>query len=278
MSSAAVPFRRFPVAGFALGLAFSCLCAPRPVAGQDPPALPGFGLSLQSGGAAFSAFRNQIVRARRPSTAEERIFEQALAAETTVALSLTMHYWRPRWGLRLGSTYAPSSFVQRREERDRAFLMGDTEEESEPQFADLSVWLLDASFLLQLPSRFGRFHPYGILGGGAVIYRARERRGSPLPVGAREALADGALIHPALVVGVGGLIPLRSGLLSLSFELVDHITGTPFDAAEASRLEQEDLIVEVDPPGLEDPTGLRLVNHVRFLAGVSFALRAGDGQ
>lgn len=231
-------------------------------------------LSLLSGGAAFSAFRAQPVRAVLLDGGEERSFERLIAPETSTSLSIALSWWpAPGWGLRVAASWAPSSIGIRMEERDRAFLERGGEVGESGRFADLSVWSGEAALLLRLPTIASQVEPSLILGGGTVVYHVDREYGEPVPVGVqREMRERDRTGQPALVVGGSIRVPLAPGALGLTFELLDHVTLSPFDEREHAMVEREGLVLELD--SRDGPDGRRrVINHLRFAAGVSFPLR-----
>ena len=244
-----------------------------PPAAPAGPARSGVELGLVSGGAAFSAFRSQLVTARLldGQTDGERSFERLIAPESSTAAALLATWWpSARWGVRVGAAYAASAFTIRLEERDRLFLerAGGTGETA--RYADLAIWLAEASLLVSLPSPVRRVEPYLVVGGGVVVYDPDESYGEPLPVGVREVMVEQSrAVQPAFVVGTGARFPLERGL-ALTFELVDHVTLSPFDQLEPATLERDGLRLELD--GEDEAPGTRMVNHLRFAAGVSISL------
>ena len=244
-----------------------------PPAAPAAPARSGLELGLVSGGAAFSAFRSQLVTARLldGQAAGERSFERLIAPESSTAAALLATWWlSPRWGLRVGAAYAASALTIRLEERDRLFLerAGGTGEAA--RYADLGVWLGEASVLVSLPSPVRRVEPYLVVGGGVVLYDPDESYGEPLPVGVREVMVErGRTVQPAFVLGTGARFPLERSL-ALTFELVDHVTLSPFDRLEPAIVERDGLRMELD--GGDEKPGTRMVNHLRFAAGVSISL------
>lgn len=244
-----------------------------PPAAPAGPARSGLELGLVSGGAAFSAFRSQLVTARLldGQADGERSFERLIAPESSTAAALLATWWlSPRWGVRVGAAYAASAFTIRLEERDRLFLErgGGTGEAT--RYADLAIWLGEASLLVSLPAPVRRVEPYLVLGGGVVVYDPDESYGEPFPVGVREVMGEQSrTAQAAFVVGTGARFPLERGL-ALTFELVDHVTLSPFDRLEPAIVERDGLRLELDSQ--DEAPGTRMVNHLRFAAGVSISL------
>lgn len=246
-----------------------------PTAAPTPPSpRPRVELGLVSGGAAFSALRSQLVTARilEGEHTGERSFERLIAPESSTAAALLATWWlSPRWGVRVAAAYAASALSIRLEERDRRFLEREGAGD-ESSYADLAVWLAEASLLVAVRPPVRRVQPYLVLGGGVVLYDPDESYGEPMPVGIREVMAEQSRkAQPALVVGAGARIPLEPGPLALTFELTDHVTLSPFDRTEPAIVERDGLRLELDAPS-EDPPGTRVVNHIRFAAGVSIPL------
>lgn len=245
---------------------------------QDPAeeieGRPALELALVSGGAAFSAFRGQRVQARLLDGGGERTFDRLIAPETSTVLSIHASWWpSARWGLRLAGSWAPSSMGIRLEERDRRFLERGGMLGESGRFADLSVWTGDVALLVGLPTLGSRLEPHLVLGGGVVVYDVDRKYGEPIPLGVRGSLESRQrAAQPAVVVGGGLRVPLRPGALALTFELLDHITLSPFDDREHAIVEREGIRMELDPHGAPHDTR-RVINHLRFGAGIAITLR-----
>ncbi|HUH13528.1 MAG TPA: hypothetical protein VMK65_10475, partial [Longimicrobiales bacterium] len=186
--------------------------APAP---SERAARRGLHLGLVSGGAAFSAFRSQMVTAHLldgdGAGDTERTFERLIAPETSTAAAVLATWWfSPRWAIRVGAAYAASSLSIRLEERDRRFLESNGGPGETSRYADLAVWLAEASALVTIGALPRRVEPYLLVGAGAVLYDPDESYGEPLPVGIRAVMAEQSRrIQPALVLGTGARIALE---------------------------------------------------------------------
>lgn len=239
----------------------------------DESQRPPVSLSLLSGGAAFSAFRGQQVQATLLEGGATRSFERLIAPETATALSLAASWWpSAAWGLRLGVGWSPSSIGIRLEERDRAFLQQGGAVGESARWADLSVWSAEAAVLVGLPTIAARLEPYLIAGAGVVLYDVDRQYADPVPLGVRQVLSrHQRSAQPALVLGAGIWVPLRPSSLRLTFELLDHLTLSPFDQREHAVVERERVRLELDAPEWP-PSERRVINHLRFSLGLAFPL------
>lgn len=247
-------------------------------ASSEPTEAPRVEIWLLSGGAAFTAFRNQEVRAI-PDAEDPRSFERAITAASTISLTLMGAYRiSEAWRLRAGFSFAPSYFTIRMEERDREFLEAAGYPSVVARYADLDIWLTEASALRRIGVGISAVQPYALAGIGAIRYQDRGSAEDSVPGGVRGSLAPGdGTTRLAAVVGAGAEIRLQR-TLGLHFELSNHVTTQFLRTAEPDVADFDGVVLLTDPTGSDAELGgdVRFVNHLRFMAGVSFGLGAWD--
>lgn len=255
------------VGGWALSGCLVCTMAGPGVAQQPTFERTGPSLAIYLGGAAYSDFqRRQSVVPDGGSISGEEAVERRLAAESSATFGAAASYWADRnWGLRLHLSYAPSRFEVKTDA-----LSGDRPAiGTGPEAAGLGIWMYDADLLFGLPIRFRRFSPYVLLGGGAITYQVSQEESAVLP---EEAAVDfekgGSRTEVAGVVGIGALVPLRTPDLALSFELSDHIAGTPLRQLREEPAEGEAARDDASRT-------VKVTNNVRFVVGFVFGFGKG---
>jgi hypothetical protein len=242
--------------------ACACLGAAGSAAAQTPAERllqPGFTVGLAAGGAAFSDFQ------RGQATAGVTEFDRRLSAQTTVAVSGNVTYWLTRrWGLRAHGSYSPSRFVLNEAEQASGRVS------AEASFARLSIFMADVDLLFRVPVLWGRIAPYGLVGAGAVEYRADPATKEPIPAEAERSFRSGSRRRFAGVFGVGARIPLDRHAFHLTFELTNHLTRSPVDVP-VEGMTAEGLFLDPDGWGNEDD-GAGLTSNVRLMVGVAVPL------
>lgn len=232
-------------------------------------------ITAQVGAAAFSDFdRSQA----RPVGSELELgdFERRISARTAASVGAWISYWiGDGWGVRAGASWVPSSFtVWHDETAHRALDAGGVlDEEEEPSYRSLAVWMADAAVVFRFPHSFGRVAPYGIAGAGLIHYRPSGT--DPIPPEARERFEAGARHAGAAMFGVGAAIPLQRRNLMMTFELTNHLSGTPLgDHGAGETFELGGVLMQIQPDGVitgEDDVGL--TSHVRLALGLTLPLR-----
>lgn len=268
----------------AFGCALLLLFSPRTSTAQDttapsePAGLPRVEIWLLSGGAAFTSLRNQEVRAI-PDAEDSRSFERAITAASTISLTLMSAYRiSEAWRLRAGFSFAPSYFTIRMEERDREFIEDAGYPPDVARYADLDIWLTEASALRRIGVGISAVQPYALAGIGAIRYQGRGAAEDSVPAGVRRSLGPGdGTTRLAAVLGAGAEIRLQR-TLGLHFELSNHVTTQFLRTGEPDLAEFDGVDLLTDPVGSDAELGgdVRFVNHLRFVAGVSFGLGVWD--
>lgn len=243
----------------------------------DPPRVE---IWLLSGGAAFTSLRNQEVRAIPiPDSEDSRSFERAITAASTLSLTVMAAYRiSEAWRLRAGFSFAPSYFTIRMEDRDREFLEAAGYPPDVARYADLDIWLTEASALRRIGVGISAVQPYALAGIGAIRYQDRGSPEDSVPAGVRGSLAPGdGTTRLAAVLGAGAEIRLQR-TLGLHFELSNHVTTQFLRTGEPDAAQFDGVELLTDPVGSDAELGgdVRFVNHLRFVAGVSFGLGARD--
>jgi hypothetical protein len=216
-------------------------------------------VGIAGGGAAFSAFQ------RGQALAGSTEFDRRLSAQTTVAVSGTVTWWLARhWGARLHGSYSPSRFVLNEAEQ----LSGRVS--AEASLARLGVFMADFDILFRAPIVWGRVAPYGLVGAGAVEYRADPALREPIPAEAATSFESGTRRRFAGVFGVGARIPLDDHAFHLTFELTNHLTRSPVDSPVRG-MTREGVYLDPDGWGTEDD-GAGLTSNVRLMIGLAMPI------
>jgi len=167
-------------------------------------------------------------------------------ADASPSLGAAIAYWpSPAWGVRIQSGVAFTRY---------SLLVPPPDDDApvDSSGPDLRIWSHDVSVLIRAPvTPGGRVMPYGVVGGGVLHYQG----------GVRPSVAPfdpvRSAVRPAVVVGLGAMVPLEQGGTGLTFEVLDHIARTPIAA----------------PGGGEPATGhVRWANHLRLTVGISVML------
>jgi hypothetical protein len=276
MHRSARPSRRRRIAAAA---AFGVLL-PVVLTGQAPaPAL-----TVSGGGIAFTPFQRQEVRVLEVSPEGDvtvrAILDREVGATTAAAVGAALSGWLlPSVGVRGSAMYAPTRLQARASGRGRGDDAWVSWVEADGEFAELDVWLLDATLMLRLPIGGPQVLTYVLLGVGGVRYAARVNGGS-LPRGMEGAFGAGPVTRLGAVFGAGALAPLKGDRLALRFELSDQLTRTPVGRSDAQWWPVgEGVIVEVGggvPGRSGEPrdSRIRVVNHVRLTVGASVSTGA----
>ena len=241
-------------------LVCACSCAflaasAQPARAQAPSSdilfSPGvFAVNVLAGGAAFSDFH-------RSTRSNNDQLERRMSAQTTVAFGAGASFWLSRhWGVRAAVAFVPSRLEERSPPSlgsagTPAVLFDD----SEDQLTGLDVWQYDAELLFRFPFSMGRVAPYGFVGGGAVDYRLTTKDDETVPTEVSNAFRGDRRREPALVVGIGSVIPLERFGWLLTFEISDHITATPLGIPTESTENGRELA----QPDIEMTSNLRLL-------------------
>jgi hypothetical protein len=266
---------RVVASSVALGMLLPAL-----LAGQTPaPAV-----TVSGGGIAFTPFQRQEVRILEVSPEGEATVRDVLVREigatTAAVVGAALSGWLlPALGVRGSVTYAPTRLAARGSGRAPGGGAGAIGDDADGDFADLDVWLVDATLMLRLPIRGPQVHTYVLLGVGGIRYAARAG-GRPVPRGTEAAFEDGPVTRLGAVFGAGALAPLKSDRLALRFELSNQLTRTPLGRAETLQWPGGDgVLVEVGGGeagrGGEPRDGrVRFANHVRLTVGASVSMGA----
>lgn len=217
-------------------------------------------VGISGGGAAFSDF--QRGEAINGSTE----FDRRLSAQTTVAVAANVTYWPARqWGVRVHGSYSPSRFVLNEAEQQSGRVS------AEASLARLGVFMADFDILFRAPIVWGRVAPYGLIGAGAVEYRANPALTAPIPAEAETSFQSGRRRLFAGVLGIGARIPLDDHDFHLTFELTDHITRSPVDSP-VQGMTRDGVFLDPDGWGTEDD-GAGVTSHVRLMVGLAMPIR-----
>lgn len=256
----------------AAALAVALLAAPVGLAAQavDTSASIGLTVSVHAGGAAYTRFQNVTLETAGLLQPE---YPAELAASTAATLSADLTVWfRPWIGTRLDFIYSPSNFEVRLTEEDQVEVLGDEADYQGLEYSDLSMFSLTAAGVLALPIPSTHVATYALVGAGATLLRADERGAMGLD---RAFDGDDSALGVTGIAGIGMKIPLRggsAGRVSLSFELLDRITGTPVRANGGEvLLEDGDLRVVNRLHASAIESDAKYVHAVGFTAGLSFA-------
>jgi hypothetical protein len=231
-------------------------------------------LTLQAGGAAFTDFQRATVHASSADMQPSQ-FQRRVGARTTASFGGWAALWLSNeWGVRVGASYAPSSFAVRNDPSAQRFLdeRATGSAGTPTDYAGLRVLHADASVLFRFPVKLGRLAPYGLAGGGIVRYW--QAGGGEVPPEAGNRFTDG-WHAPAAVVGLGTAIALQKGDLMLVFELTDHISRTPLnDVGAGEWFEVSGVRLQLEPDATRaDTDGVGITNTVRLAVGLSLPIR-----
>jgi hypothetical protein len=217
-------------------------------------------IGVAGGGAAFSDFQ------RGQATAGAEEFDRRISAQTTVAVSGNITYWISRyWGVRAHASFSPSRFVLNEADHSSGRISANA------NLARLGIFMADADVLFRVPLVWGRVAPYGIVGAGAVVYHADPGSTEPIPAEAEGSFRSNTRRQFAGVFGVGAMIPLERNSFHLTFEVTNHLTGSPVDVPMTGMTEDGRLLLDPDGWGNEDD-GAGLTSNVRLLVGIAFPL------
>lgn len=257
----------------AVGQAVAVPTTPAPEPSAEQWFRPGTWMfTAELGGAAFSDFQSGEAQSTSvpPALGE---FERRISARTSVSIGGRVSYWIGRsWGLRAAGAFVPTRFSVWNEDSAQRMLDSESVDGEEEVPASLGVWLADVALVFRFPHSFGRVVPYGLAGGGVVHYRPGPEE--DLPPEARRRFADGPRTSPAALFGVGAVIPLERHELLLSFELTNHLAGTPLDDEGAGEsFEISGVPVELSPAGSAGSDGVGLTSNLRLSLGLTLPLR-----
>lgn len=222
--------------------------------GVQPP--QGWSLGLFAGGAAFTDFQRQTMRATGFSSSgqiEQREIPQRLGAVTSGTLAGALAFWPSRnWGLRLRGTYTPSRFETIIGEADARFLKEPRSSDETGSLASLNIFSYDVQAVFRMPTIRNRIMPYGVVGVGLIEYDLKSRD-KPIPADVRGNFENGRERRRAPVIGLGAMLPLRPKGWSTHFELTDQLAKTPVES--------------------KDRDAVKLTSHVSFVLGLSWTRR-----
>jgi hypothetical protein len=246
------------------GVVMGCcmMLAAGPIAAQqqdDRAFRPGtLHVSLLAGGSAYSDLHRSTGAGALDAAGPQR-----LSAATTGTIGFHIGYWfTPHWGVRAHGAFAPSRFDRIPSSGAQPGTAQYGESDATP-LAPLQIWTWDVGIAYRLPVNFGGIAPYGVIGAGALDYRAADGADVHVPAETRTGFGNGGYRQLVGLIGAGVFVPLAWRGTLLTFEVTSHVGRTPPRPAIA------DGAGSGDAGAADDPL---LNTQVRFLIGATVPL------